>query len=159
MNKILLPLFLAVSIDLSQAKDSKELSDLMQIHTELEQRALGPIRAKTILTLKKLAEDYTKAGKLEDAMAVRRQLGFISYGGNWFVLTDGKPFIWMSIYPDGTFVTTGNSSGTWDMEGESLKFSFTNDTTWKLSPGREHDPLSGKASNGTNLRFVRQKPE
>ena len=141
------------------AKEPKELVDLRKIHLEMAQRATAAGKAKQQDLLKKMADDYTKAGKLEEALLARRDLAAIWAGGMWYVSKNGKPSEWLTVYPDGFACTAGVIPGKWMPDGDGIKINWENGYVWTIASPRQPDLLTGKDSGGTNLKLTPSKPE
>lgn len=141
------------------AKEPKELVELRKIQLEMQARATASLRAKHQELLKRMADDYTKAGKLEDALIAKRDAVAVWASGMWYVHKNGKPAEWLSIYPDGTACTGSIVPGHWTLTETGLIIKWDNGFTWTMTTPTEPDTLSGKDSAGVNLRYTRTKPE
>ena len=140
------------------ADDPKELVDLRKVQAEIIQRATAAANTKLQTTLKQMVEDYTKAGKLEAATVAKRDLAATWAAGMWYVLKNGKPAEWLTVYPDGFACTAGIVPGKWAPEGDGIKITWSNGFTWTMEQPRAQDMPSGKESAGTKLKFSPTKP-
>lgn len=68
----------------------KELATARKAYAGAVEKAVQPLRADYLRSLDRLLQDYTRAGKLEAAVAVKKELIALKMTGRWQWKSNGK---------------------------------------------------------------------
>ena len=117
---------------------------LQSAYNQSIEAASKPIRERYLAEIKKLQEQSTKAGKLDDALALRREINRISiqhFTGKW-----NHVYGTIVISADGTAVCQNNTA-TLEIEGSDLVFRWKTDGIYRISLSEAGDTIQGKHIN------------
>lgn len=112
----------SLALSAAPAPDTpKDLAAARKAYAGAVEKAVQPLRADYLRSLDRLLQDYTRAGKLEAAVAVKKEMVGAWLDGEWTLNGD------RSVH----FDREGHcSEGPWSIDGDSLVISVGAD--WKV---------------------------
>jgi hypothetical protein len=130
-NSLPLSALLSIGLALSHPAMADEAASLPESGKRLQnayrksvEAAVKPIRDRYVSDLKKLLEQSTKSGNLDEALALRNEMAAQHFVGEW--KANGGYYI---IREDRTVIATnGGNSGVWEIRDNNIILN------WKLGP-------------------------
>ena len=153
------------------AEDPESLKTLRSNYEDALERAVQPVNDRYVKELEKLKLQYTKAGKLEEALAVDAELKKQTASkstpkativGKWQYHRDGedKPFTQVNIDADGSAISERSQiQGKWTLEDGKVTIKWSNGFVYTI-PFNENEPaetLNGTDNKGTPFTLKRDK--
>lgn len=116
---LLLAVFAAAVLSAPAQPDA--LATARKAYSTAVEKATAPLRVDYLRTLEKMLDDHTRAGRLEQALAVKKEIVGTWLEGEW-ILNGGNT---VTFRRDGT-----STEGPWTIEGETVVISVGAD--WKV---------------------------
>lgn len=123
-------LFLFVLALPLSASEPKELAEAKASYEAAVERAVAPLRDKYVAHLKKLVEQYTKAGKLDEAMKARQEMIGTALSGSY--LSQAKGRYWETTFHAGGSVEAAGFKGEWTVKNDMVVVTFKIGTVYTI---------------------------
>ena len=135
LHRLVIPMWLAAAVGMAAEPTPelpKDAQALRKSFLEAKARALQPIEARYRSELERLLSNYTRAGKLDEALAIRTELGRMGGGA----LADQVIGLWQyvdvsSVKSDIELAASGTSvfratgeKGKWAVSGRTLTITW-----------------------------------
>ena len=117
------------------------------------ERALRPLREKHIQSLEKLVAAKTKAGKLEEALLVKKELAIAHLAGRWLV-RDGPIVVTINRHGQ-IFDEAGNVRGHWEFEAKQFSLCWDNGSKWTILIPEKFGATTGLDAGGKSFTYTR----
>ena len=139
-------LVLAAATSFAVAADPSDLPDQAMQLKRAYQRALDasakPIHDRYLADIKKLGEQYARAGKFKEALAVKQEIDSIfvrNMFGDWTV-PNGR----VSIHSDGSTRHSRGSVGKWTVQDGRMVVNWDNGAVHRYVISESGDKIQGK---------------
>jgi hypothetical protein len=159
--KHFLPLLLNICLfqQLTYSEEIPKLPDdgrrLQQAYLQAVEKAAKPIRDRYVLDLGRLVETYTRAGKLEEALALKTEIEMLDSKsdrakargllGHWRSTIGGNSY---SILADGTARLDNNQAkATWNIQNGDLVLHWSVGSTDTIPLSEAGNTVKGKSLN------------
>ncbi len=154
----ILPVSSAAAADAPLPPEARKLEKDYLASLELAQ---GPIRERYLTELRKIHDQLVKAGKLEESLAVKAEIGAAMAQpllGRWND-TVGNGII--DLRPSGKVVNTNGSLGRWEVDGDLLRILWDNGWKHEFPLVRPGPILRGHVINpaGDKKPFSESRPK
>ncbi|MGI8605078.1 MAG: hypothetical protein ACR2OZ_19065 [Verrucomicrobiales bacterium] len=125
------------------AAEPRELVELRKTYDGSVEKAVSSLREAYVVKLQRMVESYTKAGRLEEAIAARRELIAVQVAGRW-EKGHAEQAKKITIRRDGTALyEEGYIAGTWHPDGNGIRIDWSNKTNWTLKVDSGAKVLTG----------------
>ncbi|RYD85695.1 MAG: hypothetical protein EOP84_01585 [Verrucomicrobiaceae bacterium] len=122
--------------------------------------AQGPIRERYLTELRKIYDQLVKAGKLEESLAIKAEIGITMAQpllGRW---NDTVGVGIIDLLPGGEVANTNGSAGRWTVDGDLLRITWDNGWKHEFPLVRPGPTLRGHVINpaGDRKPFSETRP-
>lgn len=158
----LFPVFLLVSPAFAaEVQLPPEARKLEKDYLSSLEIAQGPIRERYLTELRKIHEQLVKAGKLEESLAIKAEIGITMAQpllGRW---NDTVGVGIIELLPSGAVTNTNGSAGRWVVDGDLLRISWDNGWKHEFPLVRPGPTLRGHVINpaGDKKPFSENRPK
>ncbi|TLD69963.1 hypothetical protein FEM03_14625 [Phragmitibacter flavus] len=156
---VIITLLCGANLLLADSPFQRELKQLHEQHEKAVAAAVDPVNRRHQAALEQLLRRATQSNDLQTAVQIQEALAALgvvqgmdagSVIGKWTFRPASRPPVDRELKPDGTVTKEGGGTGTWKIEGNTLKIRYPDGSTDFKLPVR-NGKLIGRGHSGDKI--------